>query len=97
MSQDYEGWGVTPKPVLIGLAIFVLSLLALVIGAGTYYNAHYAARTRPRLSRFAVPRLETIDTAPSDTREIAQPTPPAGVGRAMADTAAQGDALWNMP
>jgi len=96
MSQDYEGWSVRAKPAVIALAVFVAALLALVVGTGAYYNHRYAARTRAVPEHFAAPVLETIDTAPNDTRQIAAPQPSTVIGRAMAATVAQGDALWGL-
>ena len=97
MSQDYEGWSVRPRLAVIALAGFVAALVALVVGTGAFYNDRYRAQTRAVPERFAAPVLETIDTAPSDTRPIAPPAPPAGIDRAMAATAARGDALWGEP
>ena len=97
MSQDYEGWSVRVRPAVIALALFVVGLVALVAGTGAFYNRRYAAQTRAAPEHFPAPMLETIDTAPGDTRRIAAPQPPAGIDRAMADTAAKGDALWGRP
>ncbi len=97
MSQDYEGWSVRAKPAVIALAVFVITLVALVVVTGTYYNHRYAAQTRAVPEHFAAPVLETIDTAPSDRRQVQAPRPPAAIGNAMAVTAAQGDALWGKP
>ena len=94
MSQEYEGWCVTPRPALVGIAVFVLLLVALVVGSALFYNRHYAPQTRPNPRPFPAPELETIDTAPSDRLSLPPPTLPAGIDRAMAETAAQGDALW---
>lgn len=95
MSQDYEDWHVDDRPALKALAVFVLALLILVVGAGLFYNRYYAARTRADPVRFPQPELETIDSAPRDRQSVPASQPPAGIDRAMAATAAQGDALWN--
>lgn len=95
MSQDYEGWGIDTRPAVKGLAIFGALLLALVFGAGTFYNDRYAAQTRADPHPFPAPQLETVDSAPSDRDKLSTPRPPAGIERAMAATAARGDALWN--
>ena len=94
MSQDYEGWSVHARPAVIAFAAFVTGLVALIVATGLFYNHRYPAQTRAVPERFASPVLETIDSAPNDTRQIEQPQPPAGIDRAMAATAAQGDALW---
>jgi len=93
-EQDYEGWQVDPRPAIKALAVFVAVLLVLVVGTALAYNHLYAPRTRPHLSAFAGPVLETIDTAPSDRLPVAPPAPPPGIERAMAKTAARGNALW---
>ncbi len=95
MSQDYEDWQVDDRPALKGLAIFVALLLTLVVGTGLLYDRYYAARTSADPVRFPQPELETIDSAPNDRRPVPGLQPPAGIDRAMAATAAQGDALWN--
>jgi len=97
MSQEYEGWSVHARPAVIALAAFVTGLVALIVATGLLYNHRYAAQTRAVPERFASPVLETIDTAPDDTRQVAQPQPPVGIDRAMASTVAQGDALWRRP
>jgi hypothetical protein len=94
MSQEFEGWSVRARPAVIGLAGFVAGLVLLVVATGLLYNHRYAERMRAIPMPFPSPVLETVQTAPSDTREIGPPQPPAGIGRAMAATAAQGDALW---
>lgn len=95
MRQDYEGWDVRTRPIVIGLAGFLGALILLIVATGIFYNHRYAQQTRAIPRRFPVPVLETIDTAPGDTREIEPPQPPPGIDRVMAATAAQGDALWN--
>ena len=95
VSQDYEDWQVDDRPALKGLAAFVTLLLILVVGAGHLYNRYYAARTRADPVRFPQPELETIDSAPHDLQSVPASQPPAGIDRAMAATAARGDALWN--
>jgi hypothetical protein len=95
MSQDYESWDVDARPAFRWLALFVAALLFLVVGTGLIYNRLYAAQTRPDPKAFPAPALETIDSAPGDRTSVAAPQPPAGIDRAMADVANQGDALWN--
>lgn len=95
MSQDYESWHVDDRPAIKGMALFVAVLMALVIGAALFYNHRYAARTRPDPKAFPSPALETIDSAPKDAEPVPGTMPPAGIDRAMAETAAEGDALWN--
>ncbi|MDH7638189.1 hypothetical protein [Sphingomonas oryzagri] len=95
MSQEYEDWQVDDRPALKGLAAFVVLLLILVVGTGLFYNRYYAARTRADPVRFPQPELETIDSAPRDRQPVPASRPPAGIDRAMAATAARGDALWN--
>jgi hypothetical protein len=95
MSQDYEGWDVDDRPAIKALAGFVALLLLLVIGTGLLYNHLYAAQTRPDPKPFPAPELETIDSAPSDRDPVPALKPPVGIDRAMAATAARGDALWN--
>jgi len=93
-EQEYESWQVKPAPAVKALAVFVALLLVLVTGAGLAYNRLYVARTRPDPDAFPAPVLETIDTAPSDPKPYPQTTPPPGIDRAMAKTAARGNALW---
>lgn len=95
MSRDYEGWDVDDRPAIKGLALFVVLLLALVVGGALFYDHRYAARTRPDPTMFPAPALETIDSAPGDRDPVPATTPPAGIDRAMAETAGEGDALWN--
>jgi len=95
MSQDYEDWKVDDRPAIKALAVFVLSLLIFVVGAGLLYNRYYAARTRADPVRFPQPELETVDSAPRDRQSVPASQPPAGIDRAMAATAARGGALWN--
>jgi hypothetical protein len=97
MSQDYEGWSVRTRPAVIGLAGFVAGLVLLIVATGLFYNHSYAERMRAIPMRFPAPVLETVQTAPKDKVEPGPPQPPAGIGRAMAQTAAQGDALWGHP
>jgi hypothetical protein len=97
MSQDYEGWSVRTKLAVIALGVFVAALVALIVATGIVYNHRYAAQTRAIPEHFPAPVLETIDTAPSDTRQVQSPLPPAGIDAAMAATAAEGDALWGHP
>jgi len=95
MSRELEDWEVDHRPAIKGLALFVALLLAIVIGTALFYNHRYAARTRPDPTAFPAPALETIDSAPGDRDPVSPTMPPAGIDRAMAETAAQGDALWN--
>jgi hypothetical protein len=95
MKQEYEGWELDVRPAVKGLAIFLAGLLLLVIGSALLYNRHYAARTRPDPKPFPAPALEMIDSAPRDRRTASPTKLPAGIDRAMAETAARGDALWN--
>lgn len=95
MSQDYEDWDVDARPAVRGLVLFVILLLALVIGTALFYNHRYAASTRPDPHPFPQPALETIDSAPGDRSPPAASRPPAGIDRAMAEVAVDGDAVWN--
>jgi hypothetical protein len=95
MSQEYEGWQLDAGPAYKALAIFLGVLLTIVIGSALFYNHRYAAQTRPDPRRFPAPRLELIDSAPADADPLPPPSAPAGIDRAMAATAAKGDALWN--
>jgi hypothetical protein len=95
MSQDYEDWDVDDRPAIKGLALFVVLLLALVVGGALFYDHRYAARTRSDPTTFPAPALETIDSAPGDRDPVPATTSPAGIDRAMAEIGAEGDALWN--
>jgi hypothetical protein len=95
MSQDYEDWRVDDRPAIKALALFLALLLALVIGTALFYNHRYAAQTRADPHPFPQPALETIDSAPGDRTLTVPPQPPAGIDRAMAETVAEGNALWN--
>jgi hypothetical protein len=95
MSQDYEGWDVDPRPAVKGLALFLILLLALVVGTAFFYNHRYAPRTRPDPHPFPQPVLETIDSAPDDRNPVAPTQPPVGIDRAMAEVASDGNAVWN--
>lgn len=95
MSQEYEGWSIEARPAVKGLALFVALLLLLVVGTALLYNHLYAAQTRAEPKAFPSPALETIDSAPRDRDPVPASRPPAGIDRAMAETAAEGDALWN--
>lgn len=97
MTQRLEGWGVRARPAAITLAVFVPVLVACLIAGGLWYRAAIAPDTRARITVHPSPALETIDTAPGDKEEPGPPAPPPGIARAMAETAAQGDALWGRP
>lgn len=92
MSQEYEGWSVRARPAAVAMALFVLVLAASVIGAALVYNARYAPATRPHPERFPAPALETMMSAPPDPATPRRA--PVSYAKAMAETAAQGDALW---
>lgn len=89
-----EGWDVPTRPPLIGLILFVATLVLFVTVAGRIYVHRIAPGTRPPGADFPEPRLELTQTPPGLARHDYQQPPPAGINRAMAETAARGAAIW---
>lgn len=89
-----EGWSVPARPPLIALALTIGTLTVGVAALGHVYDDTIRQRTHPPVVRFPAPELERVQTPPDRSRpDYAQPAPP-GIDAAMAETAAQGDALW---
>lgn len=96
-EEQQEGWDAPFRAPLIATAAVLTALLGGVVVAGSYYRAHMQRATHApvmALHRMPYPRLETLQTAPGEHRPAARPLPADAIGKAMAETAAQGDALW---
>lgn len=90
-----EGWAVAERPALLGGLILFVVLFVALVGLGSLYRAGIGARTAVTVSPFPAPRLVTRPrdagdsiVTPADARRE------AGIRRAMAAIAAEGDAFW---
>lgn len=89
-----EGWQ-TPRrlPLIAALLTLLVVTIGLVAG-GKIYLAYLAPSTRPPKLAMPSPQLETDQIVP-DERRTRHPPRPAGIDKAMAATAADGDAVWS--
>lgn len=96
MSERFEkeGWGAPKRGPLIAAAATLLVLLTALLVGGHFYKRDLQGSTHAPLMPFPKPQLETIQTPPTKPRADFHQPAPASIGRAMRDTAAQGDALW---
>lgn len=93
-GQDQEGWGAPVRAPLIAAASLLAFLLVALTLTGRLYVARVRPLTRAPLGSFPTPRLETAQTPPHQPRADFRQPPPRRIDRAMARTAAEGDALW---
>lgn len=96
MSEHHEkeGWQVPVRLPLIATAGLLAALLAGVVLTGWVYRDRVEPRTQPPAIDFPAPKLETAIVPPGPRKDGPLAPPPPGIGRAMAETAAIGDALW---
>ena len=96
-DQHQEGWEAPFRGPLIATVALLTLLLGSVVLFGSIYRHTIQRKTHaPVLALRSLPRpqLETIQTPPGQHRADFHQPPPATIARAMAQTAARGDALW---
>ena len=89
-----EGWDVPARPPLIAMVVLIASLIVAVTAFGHVYSRTIEQQTKPPVVAFPQPELERVQTPPDQSRADYRQAMPAAIDRAMAETARQGDALW---
>lgn len=93
-APEQEGWDVPVRAPLLAMAATSLVLVIALVAGGRVYLRTIAPAVHVAPPLLPAPRLETGGAAPGEHRPDHHEPKPVDLPRAMAATAARGDALW---